>query len=133
MAGSIWAIGRVILWTNSGFIPGKMEGCTRDSIKKTKSTDTEFIHGPTRRSMQAGGAEANSMDLGFLFPKKGKERWASGKTERSSNGLPLRRAAKSKWARLTLNHYLSKEKKATPNLESSPGNSSLLSNFTKPE
>jgi hypothetical protein len=62
MEESTWGTGKAILWTSSGFIHGKTEGCMKDSTRKTKSTATEYIPGPTLRSMQAGGAEASSMD-----------------------------------------------------------------------
>ena len=44
------------------FTLGKMEECTMDSTKMTRSMDMEFTLGLTRKNTQVGGILENNMD-----------------------------------------------------------------------
>ena len=67
----MWVIGVVTSWMSSVSIPGKMGECMKASIKKIKSTASEFIHGATKNDMQGGGATASNMALASLSHETG--------------------------------------------------------------
>lgn len=80
---SILDIGKVTLWMNSEYILGKMEECTKDSIRKIKSMDLESTHGQIRNAMQVGGPMANSMVSESSYLVMEKENWEFGRTAES--------------------------------------------------
>jgi hypothetical protein len=59
---SILDIGEATLWTNLVFTLGKMEECTKASIRMIKSMAMAFILGQMLKDMLAGGVMESSMD-----------------------------------------------------------------------
>lgn len=73
MVENISGIGEATLWTSSEYILGKMEECMKDSTKKIKSMDLEYILGQIKNDTQAGGLMESSMASEFSFLVREKE------------------------------------------------------------
>ena len=63
------------------FTLGRMAGCMKDFIRKTKSMVMAFTLGQISKSMLAGGTMESNMELEFLFQKKERRSMEFGKKE----------------------------------------------------
>ena len=91
MEEGMWAIGKETLWMHSVFTHGKMAECMKAFTKRIKSMDMAFTHGLTRRSTQAGGVTANSMESECLFLKREGRNLGYGRMARNCVGSLLKK------------------------------------------
>ena len=112
MAGCMMGNGRIIRCTAEGFIPGLMEGGTREIMREIKSRVRGSIPGLMGGFMRGSGWMENRMGRESTCPLRGLLKLGFGRTGRGFNGSKrLKRSGKAeihihiniaKWLKLIL-------------------------------
>jgi len=87
MAENMRVTGRIIIWMDLVYIPGKMEECMKATIRKIKSMEKEFTLGLTADAMMANGKMEDNMALGSIYLNKDNIEREFGKMEKEKDGL----------------------------------------------